>query len=149
HHGNGRGVRRAAQGPPRSRNAEDHLRSLQIRDGADRDHCARDHSPAQGEVSNVARSTMMTARKTKPTAQLSAGAKACNLPRSAGSISACPVVRSSCYHPDTRATDGPAGAARVPRGSMRFAYDVLLTPRTDVVATRGSAGAPRTMEGQT
>src|SRR5262249_53172444 len=52
---------------------------------------------------------MMTARKTKPTAQLSAGAKLCNLPRSAGSISACPVIRSSCYHPDTRATHGPAG----------------------------------------
>ena len=44
HHGNGRRMRRAAQGAPGGRNAEDHLRSLQIRDGADRDHCARDHS---------------------------------------------------------------------------------------------------------
>src|SRR6266568_7452563 len=59
---------------------------------------------------------MMTARKTKPTAQLSAGAKLCNLPRSAESISACPLIRSSCYHPDTKATDGPGlGRTRAKR----------------------------------
>src|SRR5215831_15836863 len=73
-------LRRAAQGAPGGRNAEDHLRSLQIRDGADRDHRARDHSPAQGEVNGIARH-MMTTRKTNPTARPSAGAKLCNLPR--------------------------------------------------------------------
>src|SRR5215467_4200248 len=101
-------MRRAAHGARGGRNAEDHLRSLQIRDGADRDHCARDHSPAQGKVRSVARH-MMKARKTNPAAQLLAGAEVCNLPRSVGSISACPVVRSSCYHPDTRATEARPG----------------------------------------
>ena len=38
----------AAQGAPRGRHAEDHLRSLQVRDGADRDHRSRDHSAAAG-----------------------------------------------------------------------------------------------------
>src|SRR5262249_11228123 len=135
-------MRRAAQGAPGGRNAENHLRSIQIRDGANRGYCARDHSPAQGELMSVARH-MMTARKTNPTAQRSAGAEVCNLPRSVGSISACPVIRSSCYHPDTGATDCLAGP-QLARGSTRFAYDVLLTPRTDLVATRGSAGAAPT-----
>src|SRR5262249_61197303 len=130
-------VRRAAQGAPGGRNAEDHLRSLQIRDGADRDYCARDYSPAQGEVRSVARH-MMTAQKTNPTAQLSAGAEVCNLPRSVGSISAFPVIRSSCYHPNTKATDGPARAAPVTRGSKRLAYDQTLTPRTDPEARPAS-----------
>ena len=49
-HGNGRRMRRAAQSTPRRRNAEAHFCSLQVRDGADRDDCARDYSPPEGEI---------------------------------------------------------------------------------------------------
>src|SRR5262249_31703306 len=96
---------------------------------------------------------MMTARKTDPTAQLSAGAEVCNLPRSVGSISACPVIRSSCYHPDTRATEARPGHAlqEAQRASHTNALRIRCAAysRTDLVATRGSAGAARTTEGQT
>ena len=48
HHRHGRRVRRAAQGAPRRRRAEAHLRALQVRDEPDRDHRQRDHSATQG-----------------------------------------------------------------------------------------------------
>src|SRR5687767_3252765 len=54
HHGNGRRMRRAAERAPRSRNAEADLRSLQVRNAADRDHRARDNSPAQSLIRKVA-----------------------------------------------------------------------------------------------
>jgi alkanesulfonate monooxygenase len=54
-HGNRRRMRRAAQGARGRRNAKDHLRSLQVRGGADRAYCARDHSPAEGEMTHLAR----------------------------------------------------------------------------------------------
>ena len=46
-HGHGRRMRRAAQGAPRRRRPEDHLRALQVRDGADRDHRTADHPAAE------------------------------------------------------------------------------------------------------
>ena len=41
------------QGAPRGRRAEDHLRALQVRDGADRDDRARDHSAAAQGVATT------------------------------------------------------------------------------------------------
>src|SRR5215469_7871079 len=111
-------MRRAAQGAPGGRNAEDHLRPLQIRDGADRDHRTRDHSPAQGEVNGTAR-FMMTARKTNPTARPSAGVKLCNLPRNVRQFR---LARSFAPHVII-----PTREPLTPRGRTRA--ERLNTPR--------------------